>query len=200
MFDFIMAFIGIILLSPILITVSILIIILDGSPIFFRQLRVGYRFNNFKLIKFRTMYKDAERYGFSITSGRDSRITRIGTFLRKTKLDELPQLFNVLLGDMSLVGPRPEVPKYVEIFKKDYYIILKVKPGITDNAALEFIDEETFLSDFQDIEKIYICNVLPKKIMLYKRYISKMSFHYDLYLLLMTGYRLLFRALMFRRN
>jgi len=124
------------------------------------------------LFKFRSMVMNAPEKGPAITIGGDPRITKIGRFLRKTKLDELPQLINVLNGDMSIVGPRPEVEKYVEMFKDDYKVILQVKPGITDYATIEFRDEEDVLKKFQNPEDGYIKEVLPKKIELYKKYIK----------------------------
>ena len=136
------------------------------------------------------MVDDAERQGASITARGDMRITRIGKILRKKKIDELPQLFNVLKGDMSLVGPRPEVPEYVELFRKDYEKILKIKPGITDFATIEFRDEEDVLKKYSDPEDGYVKEVLPRKIELYKRYINEMSFSTDMKLIFKTLWRI----------
>jgi len=142
------------------------------------------------LFKFRSMVMNAPEKGPAITIGGDPRITKIGRFLRKTKLDELPQLINVLNGDMSIVGPRPEVEKYVEMFKDDYKVILQVKPGITDYATIEFRDEEDVLKKFQNPEDGYIKEVLPKKIELYKKYIKDKGFFTDMKLVLLTLWKI----------
>ena len=166
---------GLVVLSPLLLAVAAAVLVLDPGPVFFRQTRVGRGFKPFRLLKFRTMRADPAAAGPQVTAGGDARVTGIGRILRKTKLDELPQLLNVLLGDMSLVGPRPEVPKYVELFREDYAEVLKVRPGITDDAAIEFRDEEEVLRAFPDPERGYVEKVLPAKIALYKRYIARMS-------------------------
>ena len=142
------------------------------------------------LCKFRSMVMDAPKKGPAITSGGDPRITKIGRFLRMTKLDELPQLINVFNGDMSIVGPRPEVEKYVEMFKYDYKEILQVKPGITDYATIEFRDEEAVLKKFQNTEDGYIKEVLPRKIELYKRYIKEKGFFVDMKLIFLTLWKI----------
>ena len=133
--DFSAACCGLILLSPLFLIIAILIKLDSPGSVFFRQKRVGLRFKPFSIFKFRTMVTDAEKRGAQVSSGDDPRITRVGRFLRKYKVDELPQLLNVVAGDMSLVGPRPEVPRYVEHFRKEYEEILQVKPGITDFAS-----------------------------------------------------------------
>jgi len=184
--DFIFSLIGLILLSPLFLIIAILVKKEDGGSVFFRQTRVGQNGKLFKIYKFRTMIENAEKLGAQVTKGNDPRITKIGKFLRKYKLDELPQLINVLKGDMSLVGPRPEVPKYVEPYKKEYEEILKVKPGITDYAALEFIDEEEILKNSQNPEETYLKEVLPIKIQYYKKYINEIGFITDIKLILKT--------------
>ncbi|WP_281950374.1 sugar transferase [Nitrosophilus kaiyonis] len=184
--DFILSLIGLILLLPVFIIIAMLIKNEDGGSIFFKQIRVGQNGKFFKIYKFRTMVENAEKIGAQVTKGNDPRITKIGKFLRKYKLDELPQLINVLKGDMSLVGPRPEVPKYVKAYKKEYEDILKVKPGITDYAALEYIDEEKVLKDAKNTEKVYLENILPEKIKYYQKYIHDISFLTDLKLILRT--------------
>lgn len=184
--DFLLALIGIILLIPFFIIIAILIKKEDGGSIFFKQVRVGQYGKPFRIYKFRTMVENAGKMGPQVTKGDDPRITKIGKFLRKYKLDELPQLINVLKGDMSLVGPRPEVPKYVEVYKEDYNEILKVKPGITDYATLEYVDEEEILKGANDVEKVYLEKVLPEKIKYYKKYINDISFLTDLKLILKT--------------
>jgi lipopolysaccharide/colanic/teichoic acid biosynthesis glycosyltransferase len=132
------------------------------------------------------MIVDADKIGPSVTSGDDPRITKVGAIIRKTKIDELPQLLNVLKGDMSLVGPRPEVLKFVNQKKDEYVKVLSVKPGITDNAAIEFRDEETIMEQYEDKEKAYIDIVLPQKIELYNKYIENISFGNDIILILKT--------------
>ncbi|GLI52419.1 sugar transferase [Thermodesulfovibrio yellowstonii] len=184
--DFLLSFIGLIFLSPLFIIVAILIKLDDGGSIFFRQIRVGQNGKLFKIYKFRTMIENAEKLGFQVTRKDDPRITRLGRVLRKYKIDELPQLINVLRGEMSLVGPRPEVPKYVEIYKEEYEKILKIKPGITDYAAIEYIDEENVLKAADDSEKIYIEKILPEKIRFYQKYINDMSFFTDMKLIIKT--------------
>jgi len=188
--DFILALAGLILLFPIFIIIAILIKLEDRGSIFFRQSRVGQKGKLFKIYKFRTMVENAENLGAQVTKGDDPRITKIGKKLRKYKLDELPQLINVLKGDMSLVGPRPEVPKYVKVYEKEYEEILKVKPGITDYAALEFIDEEEILKGVKNPEKTYLEEVLPKKIKYYKTYLQDISFVTDLKLIVRTILRI----------
>jgi lipopolysaccharide/colanic/teichoic acid biosynthesis glycosyltransferase len=140
LFDIVASAAGLILLSPVMLLTALLIKLDSRGPVFFKQQRVGKGFRPFLIYKFRTMVEDAPQRGSSITVGADPRITRIGRFLRKTKFDELPQLINVLKGDMSLVGPRPEVPRYVEMFRDDYEEILRVRPGITDTASLKYED------------------------------------------------------------
>ena len=160
------------------------------GPVFFRQERIGRGFLPFRIYKFRTMVPDASQRGSEITVGADPRITCIGRFLRKTKFDELPQLINVLKGEMSLVGPRPEVPKYVELFREDYEEILKIHPGITDLASLRYRNEAEVLSRAENAEEEYIKRVLPEKIELGKQYIRDASLLFDLRLIVRTLRRL----------
>lgn len=177
---------GIIVLSPFLSLVAILIKLDSKGPVFFKQERIGLGFEPFTIIKFRTMEVDACRKGPLVTSGGDRRITKIGRLLRRTKIDELPQLLNVLKGDMSLVGPRPEVGKYVNIFRYDYWEVLKVRPGITDFASLEYCDEEEALKKYADPEEGYIKEILPAKIVLYKKYLSEKGLLTDIKLIFLT--------------
>ena len=189
-FDFVTSLCGLIVLSPMFIVVAVLIKKEDGGRVFFRQTRVGQNGKLFKIYKFRTMVENAEKMGARVTRGDDPRVTKIGKVLRKYKIDELPQLVNVLKGEMSLVGPRPEVPEYVNAYKKDYEKILKVKPGVTDFAALEYIDEEGLLKDTEDPEKVYLEKILPEKMKYYEKYIREMSFLTDLKLILKTILRI----------
>jgi lipopolysaccharide/colanic/teichoic acid biosynthesis glycosyltransferase len=147
-FDIITAFIGLIILLPILIIISLWIKLSSKGPLFYSQKRVGKDFREFDIYKFRSMVVGADKIGPSVTSADDKRITKVGRFIRKTKIDELPQLFNVLKGDMSLVGPRPEVMKFVQQKRDEYKKVLSVRPGITDNAAIEFRDEEEIMSQY----------------------------------------------------
>ncbi len=184
--DIILSLTGLIIFAPFFLVIAVLIKKEDGGSVFFRQVRVGQNGRPFKIYKFRTMVENAERLGAKVTKEDDPRITEIGKFLRKYKIDELPQLINVLKGEMSLVGPRPEVPKYVELFKEDYKEILKVKPGITDYASLEYKDENKLLKGAENPEEIYIKEILPVKIKYYKRYIKDISFITDIKLIIKT--------------
>ena len=187
LFDFIASFYGLILLTPIFVLAALWIKIDSRGPIFFRQERVGFQGVLLRIHKFRTMVLDAEKKGKQITVGADSRITTVGSFLRKYKLDELPQLIDVLVGDMSLVGPRPEVPKYIDCYSDDEkYDVLSVKPGITDNASIEFRDENELLASSDDPEATYINEVLPKKIALYRKYVRERSFFGDVAIIFKT--------------
>jgi lipopolysaccharide/colanic/teichoic acid biosynthesis glycosyltransferase len=185
-FDIIATIVGSILLFPLIIPIALWIKLSSKGPLFYVQKRVGKDFKEFDLYKFRSMIIDADKVGPSVTSGDDPRITKVGKIIRKTKIDELPQLLNVLKGDMSLVGPRPEVMKFVEQKREAYKKVLSVKPGITDNAAIEFLDEETIMEQYKDKEKAYIDIVLPQKIELYYTYIDTISFINDIKLILQT--------------
>jgi len=185
-FDVVFSLLGLIILFPMFMIIAILIKREDGGSIFFRQTRVGKNWKPFKIYKFRTMIENAEKLGAQVTGKDDKRITKIGRFLRKYKLDELPQLINVLKGDMSLVGPRPEVEKYAKVYKKDFDEILKVKPGITDYATLEFKREEEILKSSDNIEDVYLKEILPKKLELSKKYVKDMSFLTDIKIILKT--------------
>lgn len=187
MFDLFFSLIGIIITIPILILVSIMVKLTSKGSIIFKQERVGKNKKIFYIYKFRTMTDyDVKASDRQVTVINDQRITRIGRILRKYKIDELPQLYNVLKGDMSFVGPRPEVKKYVKFYEEEYDEILKIKPGITDLASIEYIDENTIISKYSDPEKIYIEEVLPKKLMLNKRYIEEMSIKNDILIILKT--------------
>ena len=185
-FDILASSFGIIILSPLYIYIAIWIKLSSKGPIFYVQKRVGEGFREFNLYKFRSMVVDADKRGPGVTSSDDPRITKVGKFIRDTKIDELPQLFNVLKGDMSLVGPRPELKKFVEAKREEYKRVLSIKPGITDNAAIAFRDEEKIMSQYQDKEKAYIDIVLPQKIALYYQYIDNISFFNDIKFILKT--------------
>jgi lipopolysaccharide/colanic/teichoic acid biosynthesis glycosyltransferase len=189
-FDVLFALAGLLFLSPLLLLVALLIKRDSPGPIFFKQERMGKGFQPFHIYKFRTMVRDASRRGGPITFGSDPRVTRIGRLLRRTKMDELPQLINVLRGEMSFVGPRPEVRPYVELFRTDYEEILRVLPGITDLASLKYRDEAEVLGHFENPEEEYIKRVLPEKIKLAREYTRRASFLFDITLILKTLLRL----------
>jgi len=189
-FDVLASLTGLVLLSPVLAVVALAIKLTSPGPVFFRQERVGRGFRRFEILKFRTMVPDAPKLGGQLTAGEDPRITRVGRLLRKIKLDELPQLINVLKGDMSFVGPRPEVPRYVEIFRDDYRELLTVRPGITDLASLKYRDESEVLGRSSDPETTYVEQVLPEKIALGKQYLRRSSLWFDVGLIFKTLFRL----------
>lgn len=164
MLDVLIAFIGLLLLLPFLLLLSIFILLSSKGPALYKQSRVGQFNRDFKLLKFRTMYPNAEKDGLLTLGDRDERITPIGYFLRKFKLDELPQLINVLKGDMSLVGPRPEVRKYVNLYTPAQLKVLALKPGITDMASIKYVDENVVLAQYDDPEQAYIKHIMPDKI------------------------------------
>ncbi|WP_275045313.1 sugar transferase [Haemophilus haemolyticus] len=178
-FDFILSLVGLVVLAPIFIILAIWIKIDSKGPVFYKQVRVGQNSIDFALFKFRSMVVDADKKGLITVGGRDPRITRSGYFIRKYKLDELPQLINILLGDMSLVGPRPEVRKYVELYTDEQQKVLSVKPGITDYASIEYMDENEILGKSNDPEKTYIEEIMPEKIKYNMKYIqNKNLFEY----------------------
>ncbi|WP_421939499.1 sugar transferase [Pedobacter sp.] len=171
-FDVLIAGIALIIFSPLLILVALLIRLDSKGPIFFKQIRVGRNMKDFHLIKFRTMFVQQNEGSLLTIGNRDNRITRIGYWLRKYKLDELPQLLNVLKGHMSLVGPRPEVRKYVNLYNDEQRYVLSVKPGITDWASVEFCNENELLKHAEDPESYYIERIIPAKIQQNLRYIK----------------------------
>ena len=184
-FDITLSLFGLIILLPFMLIIAILIKIDSKGPVFFKQIRVTKNGKEFKIFKYRTMRVGSDKYS-QITVGKDGRITKIGSFLRKYKLDEIPQLINVLIGDMSLVGPRPEVPKYVALYTEEQREILKVRAGITDYASIEFSDENDLLASEEDPEKAYIEKIMPKKIELNKKYLSEISILTDIKIILLT--------------
>lgn len=186
LFDFFASLFGLIFLFPVFLIIGILIILDSGFPIFYRQTRVGLNGVDFKLLKFRSMHTDADKRGLLTVGDRDPRITKMGFILRKSKLDELPQLINVLLGDMSLVGPRPEVRRYIDYYTEDQMRVLSVRPGITDNASIRFRNETEILAKQDDPEKYYIEHILQEKAALYLDYVDNRSFVGDLKMIFNT--------------
>jgi len=180
LFDLILSIPSVIILSPVFLISAVLIKIETSGPISFNQERIGYDGRPFNLYKFRTMVKDASSIGPSVTPADDPRITRVGRLLRKFKVDEMLQIFNIVNGDMSVIGPRPELKKFVDEFKDDYRKILKIKPGMTDYALIAFRNEEEILSKFDNVEEGYIKEVMPAKIKLYKKYLNEMSLGTDI--------------------
>jgi lipopolysaccharide/colanic/teichoic acid biosynthesis glycosyltransferase len=178
-FEFVCAAAGLLLLSPLLALLAAAIKLEDGGPVFYAQARVGRDFCLFRLLKFRSMTADAERRGLSITTARDPRLTRVGTLLRRYKLDELPQLWNVLRGDIGLVGARPEVERYVALFRLQYSEILRDRPGITDPASLAFRNESELLAG-AGAEQVYIGQILPRKLDLSLEYARRRNLLSDL--------------------
>lgn len=186
-FDLCASLSGLVLLSPLFLLIAISIKLDSSGPVFFRQTRVGRLGEPFRIHKFRTMATDAPARGLQLTVGADPRITRTGCWLRKYKLDELPQLIDVVRGKMSLVGPRPEVPKYVEHYPPDVrQVVLSVRPGITDNASIEYRDENEVLAKSDDPEREYIEKVMPVKLEYYLRYVEERSMPGDLAIILRT--------------
>ena len=186
-FDIFFASFGLIIISPLLLLIAIWIKLDSPGPIFFRQERVGQFGTSFRIHKFRTMVTDAEKRGMQLTVGKDNRITRSGCFLRHYKLDELPQLIDVLVGNMSLVGPRPEVSKYVACYPDNIRdLVLSVKPGITDLASIEFREENKILGLSTNPEKTYINEILPIKLKYYIQYTQKNNIFLDLLIILRT--------------
>ena len=170
--DIVLSCLGLLLLSPLFVVVAVWIVIDNPGPIFYRQQRVGKDGKDFGLLKFRSMRIGADKESLITIGEHDSRITRAGYYIRKYKLDELPQLWNVLTGDMSLVGPRPEVRRYVDMYTDEQRQVLTVRPGITDYASIEYIDENRLLAQAEDPDRTYIEEILPAKIALNMRYIK----------------------------
>lgn len=185
-FDLVLAIAGVIALSPLLLVIACWIRLDSRGSAFFRQVRVGRRGHPFRIIKFRTMVTNAASLGGSITPTDDPRITRAGRVLRKLKLDELPQLFNVAFGDMSLVGPRPEVPRYVEMYSDELRKVLELRPGITDPASIVFRDEGNMLARAADPEETYVTVLMPEKIRLNLDYARTASVWTDAAVIIQT--------------
>jgi len=186
LFDIIISLILLVLLSPVFLVISLLIILDSRGGVFYKQIRVGQFGKDFKLIKFRTMNPNSDKKGLLTVGARDNRITKMGYVLRKYKLDELPQLLNVVGGSMSLVGPRPEVKKYVDLYTEEQAKVLQVKPGITDYASIEYFNENEILAQSSNPEKTYIEQVMPAKLELNQIYIKNPGLNQDLKILYLT--------------
>lgn len=185
-FDIIASGLGLLLLSPLFVIIAIWIMLDSKGPVFYRQVRVGRHNKDFKIFKFRSMCQGADKGSLVTIGGRDPRITRSGYFIRKYKIDELPQLINVLLGDMSLVGPRPEVRHYVNYWTKEQMRVLDVRPGITDLASIRFRNENELMQKADNPEEYYINVIMQEKIKLYLEYVANASFLYDIKLIFET--------------
>ena len=170
--DIVLSCLGLLLLSPLFVVVAVWIVIDNPGPVFYRQMRVGKDGKDFGLLKFRSMRVGADKSSLITIGEHDSRVTRAGYYIRKYKLDELPQLWNVLTGDMSLVGPRPEVRRYVDMYTDEQRQVLTVRPGITDYASIEYIDENRLLAQAEDPDRTYIEEIMPAKIAMNMRYIE----------------------------
>ena len=189
-FDIVTALLGLIALFPLFLLIGLIIKLFDHGPIYFKQKRIGKNGDQFVLFKFRSMRVNEMAEEGVFDPGNSKRVTSVGRFLRKTKVDELPQLWNVLKGEMSLVGPRPEVEKWVSVYPERWKSVLKVKPGITDNASIVFRNEESILSVSEDPEKTYREIILPRKLDLYEDYVKDHSFFGDIALIVKTFIRL----------
>ncbi|MDP6444426.1 MAG: sugar transferase [Pirellulaceae bacterium] len=189
-FDIAVSLFLLLVIWPLLLVIAAAIAVTGGAPVFFRQVRVGRHGKHFRIWKFRTMIRDAEQAGRQLTVGRDARITRVGAVLRATKFDELPQLLNVLAGEMSLVGPRPEVPRYVAEYTDRQRDVLKLTPGVTDPASIRYFRESDLLAEADDPEAVYIDEIMPEKIRLNLEYAERSSVTADVGVLVRTAIRL----------
>ena len=186
LFDIVASGIGLVLLSPVFLVLAIWIKMDSKGPVFYRQVRVGKNNKNFRILKFRSMHVGADKGSLVTIGGRDSRITRSGYYIRKYKFDEIPQLINVFIGDMSLVGPRPEVRYYVNYWTSEQMHVLDVRPGITDPASIKFRNENELMEKAEAPEDYYINVIMQEKIKLYLEYVENASFWYDIKLIFMT--------------
>mgnify|MGYP003688810255 CR=1 FL=1 len=184
-FDIVSSLIALVIFSPLIIIISLWIALDSRGGIFYRQIRVGKNQKEFGLYKFRSMRPNSDKAG-QITVGNDSRVTKVGKFIRKFKIDEVPQLINILKGDMSVVGPRPEVPKYVNMYSEEQLKVLSVLPGLTDYASIEYLDEQKILGASEDPDKAYIEEVMPAKLKLNLKYIADRGFWLDIKLVFRT--------------
>ena len=190
-FDLLISVVVLIIFSPIFIIVGIFISLESKGGVFFSQERIGKNLVPFKILKFRTMKLNSESEGKLTVGSKDNRITKVGYLLRKYKIDELPQFINVLKGEMSIVGPRPEVNKYVELYKQEQKEVLSIKPGITDYASLEYFEENKLLGESSNPEETYINEIMPKKLEINLKYVKKHSFFTDLNIIWKTFLRIL---------
>ncbi|MEY4455945.1 MAG: putative colanic biosynthesis UDP-glucose lipid carrier transferase [Bacteroidota bacterium] len=191
-FDILFSILGLIFLFPLLFFIGILIKLSSAGPVFYKQSRVGLKGVDFKVLKFRTMRINSDKFGLLTVGGRDPRITPVGYFLRKYKMDELPQLLNVLIGDMSLVGPRPEVKKYVELYTAEQEKVLSIRPGITDWASINYREENVILEKSSDPENDYIQLILPDKIRYNLIFIEKQNLTEYFKIIFTTLWRIIF--------
>lgn len=189
-FDLAASGFALVLLAPVLLLIALLVAVGSPGGALFRQVRVGRNGREFRILKFRTMRPGSEAQGQITVGGRDPRITRIGHLLRRTKLDELPQLWNVLVGEMSIVGPRPEVPRYVALYTPEQREVLRVRPGLTGLASLAYIDENEVLGRATDPQRAYIEEVMPAKLVLDLRYVQEQSLALDLRIIARTALRI----------
>lgn len=190
LFDIFVSTIMSVLLSPLLLVLGLAVKFSSKGPAFYMQERIGINEKPFRIFKFRTMFLDADKKGLLTVGGRDPRVTPIGYFLRKYKLDELPQLFNVVIGEMSLVGPRPEVKRYVDMYTVEQRKVLEVKPGITDYASIEYANENELLGKADDPEKMYVEEIMPAKLRLNLKYVQEKSFFVDLKIIIRTAMKI----------
>lgn len=186
LFDITASFLGIIILSPLLIFIGLWVGLSSKGGVFYKQIRVGKNNKDFKLYKFRSMRVNSDKQGLLTVGSKDSRITKAGYFIRKYKIDELPQLFNVLKGDMSFVGPRPEVRRYVDLYSKEQMKVLSVRPGITDPASIKYRNENDILSSQSNPEEYYIQHIMPDKLKINIDYINKRTFIKDIKIIFQT--------------
>ncbi len=193
-FDIVLSGIGLVLFSPIILVIAIIIKRTSPGPVFYRGKRTGLHGKMFRIFKFRSMVVNAEKTGVSSTSREDARVTPIGRFVRKTKLDEIPQLINVFIGDMSLVGPRPEVKKFTDMYTDEEKILLTIRPGITDYASIWNSDEAELLAGSTDPDKDYLEKIRPEKIRLQLKYQKEMSIGTDIKIIFLTIKKLVFKA------
>jgi lipopolysaccharide/colanic/teichoic acid biosynthesis glycosyltransferase len=190
-FDVVVSLLGLIILTPILLLIAILIKLDSKGPVLFIQPRVGLHNKDFNIFKFRTMVVESDKKGLLTIGNNDSRITRIGYFLRRYKIDEFPQLINILIGNMSFVGPRPELRQYVNYYREDDMVVFSVRPGITGLASIAFRNEVELLKNAEDPEQYFIHSIIPEKLKLNKAYIKKRNFFFDLKLIAITVVRVL---------
>lgn len=193
LFDLVFSFILLLLLLPLFVFIAVWILFDDPGDVFYHQERIGFKERPFLILKFRTMYRDSDRKGLLTVGGRDPRVTRCGYYLRKYKLDELPQLINVVRGEMSLVGPRPEVKKYVDLYNTIQRRVFSVKPGITDFASIAYAEENELLSKSAEPEQTYIQEIMPAKLALNLKYVEEQGILTDLKILILTFSRVFIR-------